>query len=96
MSETKHQFTADLALKAGGVLAAVSVAWAVMDSRGQAAQKTLDDHEIRLRAAERSVHELRQDYLTGVLGIKGDIGALSGDLGVVKSRLTGIEKAVKP
>jgi hypothetical protein len=55
MSDTKQQITTALVIQIGGILVALSLGWAVMDARGQAAQAAITDHETRLRGLEREV-----------------------------------------
>lgn len=55
MPEIKSQITTGNLIQIGAMIVALSIGWAAMDARSQAATATLSDHEARLRTLERDV-----------------------------------------
>lgn len=56
MSEpVKSPFAGINPWQAGGALVAVALAWSAMDARSQASERTIADHEARLRVVEQKV-----------------------------------------
>ena len=53
MPEIKSQITTGNLIQIGAMLVALSIGWAMMDARGTAASKSIDDHEVRIRQLER-------------------------------------------
>lgn len=55
LPEYKSWITAGNVLQIGAVIVALSIGWAVMDARSQAATAAIADHEDRIRTLERDV-----------------------------------------
>jgi hypothetical protein len=69
MPEIKQQITTGNLLQIGAMLVALSLGWAALDARGASAQKSIEDHELRLRSLERET----ADRLTRMEAILGRI-----------------------
>lgn len=82
MPEVKLPVTISNLVQWAGLLVAASIAWAVLDNRVSVQASRIEDHESRLRTIER-------DFLVA-------FGELKGEFQGVKTRLSAIEKAVKP
>ncbi|RAZ82399.1 hypothetical protein [Cereibacter johrii] len=55
MPEYRNSITLGNVLQMGAFVVALSVAWATLDARSLAAQRTVDDHEVRIRALEAQI-----------------------------------------
>ncbi len=69
MPEIKQQITTGNLLQIGAMLVALSLGWAALDAQGASAQKSIEDHELRLRSLERET----ADRLTRMEAILGRI-----------------------
>ena len=69
MPEIKQQITTGNLLQIGAMLVALSLGWATLDAQGASAQKSIEDHELRLRSLERET----ADRLTRMEAILGRI-----------------------
>lgn len=82
MPEIKQQITTGNLIQIGAMLAALSVGWAMMDARGQAAQKSIDDQSTKIIGHDARIARLERDT--------------TDRLARIETILTRIEKGMAP
>lgn len=55
MPEYRNSITLGNVLQVAAMLVALSMAWATLDAKSASAQRSLEDHEVRIRALEAQI-----------------------------------------